>query len=232
MKIGLILQARMNSRRLPGKILKRIGEKPLLVHIVDRLSFLRHSIQFVLATSDLRGDDVVASFCGSYCLECFRGDEQDVLDRYYLCARKYGFQHVIRLTGDNPFVDVEELDRLIDFHLDMEADYSHSFDALPVGVGSEIFTFDALERSYFHGTKPHHREHANEYMLENPSLFSTVHLQVPLPKNRPDVRLTVDTVEDYIKACFIMENCKNRIVSTEEAINLCLRFMSGERSKT
>ena len=125
------------------------------------------------------------------------------------------------MTADNPFPDIEELDNLIDLHLRSHADYTHSFGVLPVGVGAEIFTFNALEESYKKGMKKNHREHVNEYIQENPDLFKINILSVPEEKHRPDVRLTVDTREDYLKACFIIEKSSDEYIKTEEAIRLC-----------
>jgi spore coat polysaccharide biosynthesis protein SpsF len=231
MKIGIILQARMGSSRLSGKTLKPIGSQPLLAHIFDRLTFLQHPAQFVLATSVLPRDDVLESFCMEYSIDCFRGCELDVLERYYLCVRQYGFHHVVRLTGDNPFVDIEELGHLIDLHLERHAEYTHSFDSLPVGCGAEIFNFEALERSYFNGKKPNHREHVNEYIQENPGLFRIASLKVASRKKRPDVRLTVDTSEDYRRACYIAEKNRDEYVTTEKAIDLCLEFENTQKNQ-
>lgn len=224
MKIGIILQARMGSSRLPGKILKKIGKMSLLEHIFFRLKFLKHNVTIVLATSNLPQDDIVEIFCQENNINCFRGSENNVLERYYLCAKDYRFDHIVRMTGDNPFPDIEEIDKLIDLHLEVGSDYANSFKVLPVGVGAEIFTFDALEKSYFEGKEPHHIEHVNEYMLEHPEIFKTLILEVVQNKKRPDIRLTVDTEEDYRKACYIVEHSKSKFITTEEAIGLCLEF--------
>jgi spore coat polysaccharide biosynthesis protein SpsF len=197
--IGMIIQARMGSSRLPGKILKPVGNRTLLEHIFFRLAFLKHPVKTILATSISSKDDIVEEYCKDNNVTCFRGSEENVLERYYLCAQKYDFKHIIRLTADNPFYDIEEIDNLIDLHLASGADYSHSFAYLPHGTGAEIFTFDALERSYRNGHKPNHIEHVNEYITDNPELFKIEVLSVPKEKNRPDIRLTVDTQEDYVK---------------------------------
>ena len=214
----------MGSTRLPGKILQPIAGRPLLDHILGRLAALRHPARIVVATSDSRLDDVVAAFCTEHGVDCFRGSEQDVLARYRECARRLGFDHVVRLTGDNPFTDVDELDRLIEFHLADGYDYSDSFEQLPVGVGAEIFTFAALERSFLEGRAPHHREHVDEYILENRACFRTGCLAVPQRKRHPEVRLTVDTSEDLRRAQFIAEHAVGPWATTEEAIDLCSRF--------
>jgi len=101
--------------------------------------------------------------------------------------------------------------------------FSHSLPSLPVGVGAEIFTFSALVRSFLEGKAPHHLEHVDEYMLENPGKFKTTVLEVESGKRRPDIRLTVDTEEDYRKVCFIAGHASQPYISTEEAISLCLR---------
>src|SRR5262245_45837810 len=131
----------MGSTRLPGKVLKPIGGMPLLAYIMTRVERLEHPVRTVIATSTSPRDDVLAAFCRERGFGCFRGSEENVLERYYRCAREYGFDQVARLTADNPFPDVEELDRLIDLHVASASDFSHSFEALPIGVGAEIFTF-------------------------------------------------------------------------------------------
>ncbi len=214
----------MGSTRLPGKILRPIHTKTLLEHAVYRLSRLRSNATAVIATSILPADNVVEAFCRDRGLACFRGSEANVLDRYYRCAQAYGFSQIVRLTADNPFTDIDELARLIELHLDSGNDFSHSFSVLPVGVGAEIFTFEALRQSVFEGREARHLEHVDEYMLENPDKFKTGVLKVWGPKNRPDIRLTVDTEEDYRRACFIVRSAKHEFVGTEEAIELCLQY--------
>lgn len=214
----------MGSTRLPGKILQPISGRPLLDHILGRLQGLRHPAHIVVATSDAPRDDIVAAFCAARSVDCFRGSEQDVLARYYACARQRAFDQVVRLTGDNPFTDVDELDRLIAFHIAGDYDYSDSFGQLPVGVGAEIFTFAALERSFLEGHAPHHREHVDEYILENRALFRSGCLAVADSKRHPEVRLTVDTAEDLRRVQFIAEHAVGPWPTTEEAIALCSRF--------
>lgn len=214
----------MSSTRLPGKILEPINGRPLLDHILSRLVNVTQPVTIVVATSDMPADDVVESFCGKRRVPCFRGSEADVLARYYKCARHHGFSQIVRLTGDNPFTDVDELNRLIDFHVAGGFDYSSSLEELPLGVGAEIFTFAALEDSFRHGLASHHREHVDEYILENRNMFRTGRLTVPFKKQRPEVRLTVDTQEDLRRVRFVSEQATSQSVSTEEAIELCSRF--------
>jgi len=225
LNIGIIIQARMGSTRLPGKVLKKIGDKNLLEHILYRLSKLKREVKVVIATSDLSKDNELERFCLNNKTLCFRGSEQNVLQRYYLCAKENNFSHIVRLTGDNPFVDIEELDNLIDLHINSHSDYSRSFSVLPKGVGGEIFTFSALELSYKHGKKDNHLEHVNEYIEENEDQFTVSELEVFKEKNRPEISLTVDTAEDYKKACYIVNHSAEEYITTQEAIKLCLQFV-------
>ncbi len=212
----------MGSTRLPGKVLKVMGNRPLLGHVLHRLKPLRHQAIAVVATSNSIHDDVIEQFCRSHGVLCFRGSERNVLQRYYLCAVEHEFDQIVRLTADNPFTDIDELDGLIRMHLETGADFSHSFDSLPVGVGAEMFTFQALKQSYEQGHDAHHIEHVDEYMLEHPELFSTQIYHAPASKCYPNIRLTVDTLGDYQRACAIVEAQESDPVKVEEAIRFCL----------
>lgn len=225
MKIGIIIQARIGSTRLPGKVLKKIETKTLLEHILFRLEKLKHSCNIIIVTSKLKKDNLIEDFCKKNDINCFRGSESNVLERYYLCAKQNAFTHIVRLTADNPFSDIEELDNLIELHVNSKADYSRSFGSLPKGVGAEIFTFEALEKSYILGKKENHKEHVNEYIEENEDKFRIEELKVSIEKNRPDISLTVDTQDDYQKACFIVKNSENEYITTQEAIKLCLQYV-------
>lgn len=225
MTLGIIIQARMGSTRLPGKVLRSIAGKPLLAHVVGRLSLLRHQTAVVVATSTLAADDAIRDWCAAQqpAVACFRGDETDVLERYLRCAEQYGFTQIVRLTADNPFTDMTELDRLLDLHLAGGYAYSHSFGMMPLGVGAEVMTIEALRTSHRDGHEPHHREHVNEYIQERPHLFPTAVLTVPISKCRPALRLTVDTLEDWQRACDLAETIPGSWLATEEAIRLCSR---------
>jgi spore coat polysaccharide biosynthesis protein SpsF len=213
----------MGSTRLPGKVLRPINGRPLLGHVLDRAARLTHPARTVVATTVNPRDDLIVQFCKERRTEVFRGDEVNVLDRYHQCATTYGFDHIVRLTADNPFTDTVELDRLIDLHLSAEADFSYSFPVLPIGVGAEIFRFGALEASARHSTEPHHFEHVDEYMIEHPERFKSIQLDAVAAKRFPQVRLTVDDETDYRRACYIAERAGG-LATTEQAIALCSQF--------
>lgn len=225
-QLGIILQARMDSSRLPGKVLRDIGGKPILGHIFFRLKSIKSELTVILATSIDKDDDVIVNFCETNKINIFRGSNKNVLERYYLCAKKFGLKNIVRLTADNPFVDIEELDNLILLHGRSGADFTNSYSSLPIGVGAEIFTFEALEKSHKNGRLAHHLEHVDEYMLENPQIFKTSILSVPSDKNKPKIRLTIDTAEDLKMAEYIVKNAKEEFITTQEAIRLCEIYLN------
>lgn len=217
--IGIIIQARMGSQRLPGKVLKKIGDRPLLQHIVERLQKLPWPI--VVATSSDESDFAIANFCQTLQVVCFRGPLDDVLARYYHCASEMKFDYVVRLTSDNPFVDPEELKNLLSV-LNKDLDYVSSKESLPVGIGAEAMNFTSLERAFNEGKNSNHREHVTEYITENPDIFHCHYYQTLNKKIAfPQLSFTVDTQEDYLRACFIQSKSKHRDVTTEDAIEIC-----------
>jgi spore coat polysaccharide biosynthesis protein SpsF len=219
-RIGVVVQARMGSSRLPGKIFKPLGRWPLLEHISRRCATLTVPATLVIATSQHAENDVVEAWCSQQGVACYRGSEENVLERYVLCAEAYDFAHVVRLTGDNPFPDMEELAKLIRFHVKTHLDFSHSINVLPQGAGAEVFTRDALFSSLSKASAPHHFEHADEYILENIHRFKTGSLPPVPSKNVPDLRLTIDTEADY-RLCAWLVSQAGEMLTTEEAVSLC-----------
>jgi spore coat polysaccharide biosynthesis protein SpsF len=208
--IGIVLQARLGSTRLPGKVLMPMAGRTLLGHNIDRLRRVRRADRLVVAIPDDEANDVLAACCEREAVTYFRGSESDVLGRYYACARELEMDQVVRATADCPLVDPFETDRLIELHLAAGADYSSSKDEvgcrLPNGTGLEIFSLDALAKSNELGRAPYHREHINEYVVENPQSFRIESLTEPPAKCCPDLDLTVDTAEDFAFVDQIIEH--------------------------
>ena len=172
--------------------------------IIERLSECTKVDEIILATGDGPENEILARFVVQLGVNVYRGSENDVLDRYRAAARAYGLTEIVRATGDNPFVDAEECDRLIDFRRIHDLDYAAATPScgggLPDGVGVEIMTRDALERSWREGRDAHHREHINEYIHEHPELFTQDTLTTPTVKNAPSIFLTVDTEDEFLFA--------------------------------
>lgn len=201
LKALIILQARIASKRLPGKVVKKLQGIPMLAHSIRRLGMVDNAV-LVVATSDLSRDDLVAELANSETVACFRGSEADVLDRFYGAASEYSGRVIIRATGDNPLVDPVEAGRVLDaintggYHY---VSGFHEVDGwkLPDGVGVEAFTRETLENAWREGTKQKHREHINNYIFDNKEKYRCYDLKC-LPQNSyPQLRLTVDTLEDF-----------------------------------
>jgi len=203
-RCGIILQARMGSTRLPGKVLKMLSTRPMLEWVLRRLDGCAGVDQLIVATSEEDSEAPLVELVETLGFAVFRGDEQDVLDRYYRCAQAFELDVVVRATADNPFVDRASCEHLIELLRTNNVEYACAFPSfgcgLPVGTGLEAMTFSALEISWKEGNEPHHREHVNELILEQPERFGRAVLQVADHLRSPELVLTVDTAEQFARA--------------------------------
>ena len=228
-QIGIILQARMGSTRLPGKVLRVLAGKPMIQWIIERLQTCKKVRILILASSTSDSDTPLVELAKKLSVEIFRGSESDVLDRYYHCAVPYHLDDIIRATGDNPFVDPEACDELIEFYNREKLDYA-SFsteenDGFPVGVGVEIFSFTALEKCWREGHAPRHREHVTEYILENPKIFKQGRIPAPILKRAPELSLTVDTMDQFEAAKQIYTNYFNQHSFVPLPVSWAIEFL-------
>jgi spore coat polysaccharide biosynthesis protein SpsF len=210
----IFLQARMGSSRLPGKTLKMLNNKPLISQVITRLSLI-NDCKIVLLTSNTNKDDILEDWCNKNNILCFRGSEDNVLERYYLAAQHYKVDNILRATGDNPLVEPYFANELLEKHIELKADYSSNKSEigsnLPDGLGIEIFTFEALKISMEKSTQEHHFEHVNEYILENKNLFKIYKdCNAGGLVDNSQIRLTVDTPSDFaiVEKIFKHENFK------------------------
>lgn len=169
-----IIQARMGSTRLPGKVLRVVEGKPLLQHMIERVTRSKLVDEFVVATSVSQKDLEIENLCNRLKMRCFRGSEDDVLDRYYKCAISFKPvpDYIVRLTADCPLHDPKVIDFVVQTFLEKKVDYMiNSFE--PVyedGFDVAIFTFSALEDAWKNATKKSEREHVAPYILNSTSL--------------------------------------------------------------
>lgn len=208
-----IIQARMGSARLPGKILKKVNGVALLGYQVGRVRKSRLLDKIVVATSVLDKDDVVEEFCKKNNIECFRGSEDDVLSRYYECAQKYNADIVVRLTADCPLSDPKITDDTIKFYIDTKVDYVANTvppetSKYPDGFDVEVFSMKALKKAYEEASNPHDREHVTFYFWKYNNGFKTA--QLYNSKNYSKYRLTVDYPEDFEVVEFVIKELKKR----------------------
>ncbi len=202
MKILAITQARTGSTRLPGKVLKRIGEDTLLdIHLMRALKSEKID-RLVVATTREEADDAIERIAHRNNLACYRGSTQDVLDRFYQTALPYEPQWVVRITSDCPLIDGKLIDEVIKLAVDTNADYASNVlePTFPDGEDVEIFKFSALEKAWKEATTNADREHVTPYIYRNSSfkgggLFRSFNLRHPV--NYEKVRMTVDEELDF-----------------------------------
>ena len=190
----IILQARMGSKRLPGKSLAQIGARRLVSHCLARL-LVGSAAQVMLATTNEPEDDPLADAAAAYCVPVFRGPVDDVLQRYALAASSVNARYVVRATADNPLTDVEGPERLLRALRESGADYVIE-EELPYGGAVEAMTADALHRAAVLATDPGDREHVTPLIRRDHERFSALAIKAPAALRRPDIRVTVDTIED------------------------------------
>ena len=192
MSAAIVLQARLGSARLPGKVLAPIGPYSILEHCVRRLRVSR--LPIIVATTDQSDDDAIAQAAGRLGVEIFRGSEHDVLDRYIAAARQFSLTEIVRATADNPFVDPGAAGRTLTFRQRVGADHVVEC-GLPVGTAVEAVSFDALARAAALVTDPYDREHVTSFIRRD-TRFRALRAVAPGDIRRPGLRLTVDTAED------------------------------------
>jgi spore coat polysaccharide biosynthesis protein SpsF len=221
MRAVVIVQARMGSSRLPGKVLLPLGDGCLLDYVVDRCLAIPLADAVVVATTDTFRDDVIAFWCERKSVPCSRGPEADVLSRFVQAAQPYQPDYIVRVTGDNPFFDYRLADVMLRRVCEQPADVVRLNEPYPLGMACEVVSFDALLRLDRFGTEPRHREHVTFYAYEFPEQFSSVTVDVPEPLRRVPYRFTIDTEEDYRVSRFIAEAFPgDRLVPCEEVVEL------------
>src|ERR1700675_3995041 len=194
--IVAIVQARMGSSRLPGKSIADVAGRPLLWHVVHRLRRAKLVDQVVIATGEQNGDDPIAEFCGSEGIACFRGSEEDVLDRYYRAAQASRADTVVRITADCPLIDPAVVDRVIARFQTGDCDYASNVlrYTSPDGLDTEVFSFAALERAWQEARKPSEREHVTPYLRSGQFRIANIASDSPVPQGKH--RWTVDYPAD------------------------------------
>jgi spore coat polysaccharide biosynthesis protein SpsF len=206
-KVVAIIQARMNSTRLPGKILKKILEKPMLQYLIDRVSRARLIDELVVATTNNPLDDDIVEFCKGSGINYFRGSEDDVLSRYYQVSKKYKANCIVRICSDSPLVDPFIIDKIIRIFIDSKGGYDYVSNTLdqtyPLGMNTEVFSYSALENAFLNHTKEYEKEHVTPYIYTHMELFKIYKEQ--LENNYSHLRLTIDEEKDFILVRKIIE---------------------------
>ena len=224
MKTIIIVQARMTSTRLPGKILKKVLSKSLLEYQIERLKRVNLADEIVIATTTNNTDHPIVELCDYLSVKYFRCSEEDVLERYYQAAKKYQGDAIVRVTSDCPLIDPQTIDKVIQFYLEHRSEYDYVANCLertyPRGMDTEVFSFTTLEQAFLEATTQPEREHVTPFFHLQPHRYKLGHILYS--ENYSHHRWTVDTVEDFQLIQKIIEELypKNVQFTLEDCLNL------------
>jgi spore coat polysaccharide biosynthesis protein SpsF len=214
LKPAIIIQARMGSTRLPGKVMLNIDDKPMIGYQIERLK--KTNLPIIVATSIAEVNKPLVDYVKSLGIDIFRGSEHNVLERYFNAAKHYNANHIIRITGDNPLVDpnfiIEQLEII-------EIEHSRYYISegkdrkLPLGMSFEMFPFSILQEAYFRATTIYEKEHVTPYFHQNFS-GDIITYSLNYLKNNSNLRLTVDTEADFllIEELITKFDCHNKTI--------------------
>jgi spore coat polysaccharide biosynthesis protein SpsF len=195
---GVIVQARIGSSRLSGKVLLDIEGQPMLLCQLRRLKFGLKVSKLIVATSKEASDNSVGKLCHDYGFDCFRGPLNDVMNRFILCAKQYKIKYIIRVGGDDPLIDPECCNTLMTLHKQKPYDfmYASNREGWPYGCAAELIDVKALKIIHSKTAEPHYLEHTIPYFFDHHEEFSILKVRAPQDINRPDYYFTVDYPED------------------------------------
>ena len=222
MLIGCIVQARMGSTRLPGKVIMKIQNNDTMIDfVINQLKFSKTVNKIIIATTTLSEDDKIINLLGQRKIEFFRGSENDVLTRYYECAKFHSLDVIVRITSDCPLIDPEIIDDLVQKFLNSDCDFiSPGFPrTYPQGSADiEVFSFQSLEKMWLEAKKPSDREHVCTYIYNNPEKFKII--RVPNTSDNSNFKWSVDRENDLKFVQEIVKRISHRPILTDYIINL------------
>lgn len=222
--IACIIQARTGSKRFPKKILTKIKNKTILEHIISFLKFSKYTDKIIIATSILKEDDIVEDIAKENGVAFFRGDENDVLSRYFYCAKKFNIDIIVRITADNPLIDPEIVDTVIEEIVSGKYDYVSNMikQTYPLGYLVEAMTFQTLKKIHVSKTDSENREHVTPSLRSNEEKFKIKNISTLKEFDRHEWRLTLDYKEDLklIKIIFDKLFKPNEYIKYERVVEL------------
>jgi spore coat polysaccharide biosynthesis protein SpsF len=211
----------MGSSRLPGKTLLKIDDKnTVLDFIINQLSSSKLLDKIIIATTNLESDNVIENFVKNMNVNIFRGKSNNVLDRYFQCAKHFSIDIIVRITADNPLIDPTMVDDMIKKFTTNSYDYltNAHVRTFPYGTEVEIFTFEALEKAWENATKPSEREHVTPFFYNNSQLFKNYNVENY--KNISNLRWTIDRENDFLLVKSIISKIKQRPILMNNILDL------------
>lgn len=227
MKIGAVVQARTSSTRLPGKVLKELpmgSGVTVLEQVIRRLNQSKKLDEIVIATTEDEADNPIVEIARKEDVRYFRGSLDNVLERYYLAAQENHLDVIVRITSDCPCIDPGIIDTLVENHLENGADYTSNslIRTFPHGLDVEVVNFRVLETAHKNASESFEREHVTPYIYNRPKKFRINKFKAPKELTAPDIRITLDTEEDYCLLCAVFDylHQDNEFFPASSIINL------------
>ena len=221
-EIDCIVQARMGSSRLPGKVMAKVDSEHIVFdYLINQLKHSKLIEKIIIATTTNKEDDQIVEFAKKKQIEFFRGNESDVLDRYYQCAKNFSSNNILRITSDNPLVDPTVIDDLIINYQKISCDYASNnlIRTYPFGIGdAEIFSFHTLEKTWKNAILPSEREHVSPYMKKNSNIFKQFNLRNKIKV--PLLRLTIDRKDDLELFRIVISKISERPILMDNILKL------------
>jgi len=225
MKIIATIEARMGSSRLPGKSIKKILGKPMLELLIERVKRSKFLDEIIIATSTSKQDDKIEKLANSINVNCFRGSEEDVLERVVNAVKSRNGDVIVELWGDNPLIDPEIIDDLIQFYMNNKYDcvgttLPNFQKTYPLGISAIIFSTKILEQVEKITDELDDRENVSNYIYEHVEKYTVAPLPCPKELNFPEISLTVDQIKDFelIKKIFEALYPINNTFNTHDVI--------------
>ncbi len=224
--IGTIIQARTSSTRLPGKVLKELPFNSgitCLEQVIRRLKKSKKLNDIIIATTKDKEDNEIVDIAKKENVKYFRGSKENVLSRYYFAAKENNIDLIVRITSDCPCIDADITDLTIEDHINKMVDYTTNSLVRTYlhGLDVEVFNFDALEKAYKNATKDYEKEHVTPYINRNPQKFKINIVKASKELYAPDIRITLDTEEDYALLCAVFDYLypKNKYFNAYDIVN-------------
>lgn len=221
-RITAIIQARVGSTRLPGKVLEDLAGKPMLARVVNRTCRAETVDAVVIATTTQPADDVIIHLCKVQNWLYFRGSEEDVLDRYYRAALVFKADVIARITSDSPLIEPEIIDRVVNefsaYYPKIDYVSNTLVHTFPWGLDVEVMSFEALKRAWQEDKNPAWREHVTPYIYRHPEKFKIRNVANDMDYSR--MRWTVDTIEDLTFVRKIYQHFQNDTFSWKTVLEL------------
>ena len=220
-----LIQARMSSTRLPGKMLRMLGPHTLIEWVVERVKQCKVFDRVILATSNRKSDDPLVETVRLMGIDVFRGSESDVLGRLAQAAKKHKAETVVRICADNPFVDPGELKRLVDTYVSTNSDYAYNHqdrlnNKYADGFGAEILSNKILQEISKCTSELSHREHVTLYLWDNRNKYKLHGVEAPNQLAFPNLKFDIDTKKDLVKLTHLVERGVNIKTSAKNIIKL------------